>query len=214
MVSTSWCDKSIAINTLRAFRHVVDLAPEVDIVYLVSGFCLPVQRPGYLYQKRIRLPPLHVNGGVTWRPRSNSITVVSTKDGILAGTQWIALERDTIRRLEPDETMFHGQGGCPDEYYIQTLVRRQGIPYQDVPYMDTCKSSPRSRSPIEWKGLDEKRRIVWDTDSSRVDMTGRQFLRFAHDAGYVFVRKFHPLNDIKTYAQLEASMSDEFLDEI
>ena len=208
---TEWGHKNIAVNMLKGFREVVRVCPEADIVYLVSGHCLPVQHPSYLFQGPFILPPGHVSEGEQWDPSKSSMTVVlrEEKEVVVECTQWISLTREAIGGIRDDPVLLERIGAeevvhCADEVYVQTLVHRSGHFYQDIPYTDICHETPTSQSPTVWDFTSgEKKRILWLERPNRYRvLTTKGFLRFAHDVGYVFARKFSAAANITTFSGL------------
>lgn len=49
---TQWCSASIVKATVESLRRVLLFDPDVAMVYLVSGFDLPIQPPAALFQTR------------------------------------------------------------------------------------------------------------------------------------------------------------------
>jgi hypothetical protein len=211
MLPSEWAGRNIAHNTFYALKHIADTYPEIEIVYLVSGHCLPVQWPAFFYRKPFPLPQDHVDHPKVWDPRQSSLAVLTrSKDGVVGGVQWISLTGAVIRTLCADDTLLdqlalaytngsHPQ--CPDESYIHTLVSRARLPFQDIAITDQSHSKWDSQSPIEWKLSDRKRRITWDDETTYTENT-RGVLWFAHGACYAFSRKFCYLPGICTFQGL------------
>jgi hypothetical protein len=203
---SKWCEKGIAHNTFYAFKHIVEHFPDIEIVYLASGFCLPVQQPSYLYRKPFILPKGHVDHPQLWNPRETSMAILlESPSGEVGGIQWMSLSRTAIQSLRANESLLkQTQVGnkvfCPDETYLQTLVYHKHS-FQNVAITDQSKSSNDSPSPIEWHKSAQKRTIVWDQTSKRRFNTP-QVLNFAREAGYVFSRKYHCLPGINSFADL------------
>lgn len=198
ILPSKWCGKEIAVNTLNALKAICRQKNNIGIIYLVSGYCVPLQGPSYLYQESIRLPANHVNGGQLWKPFENSMTVVR-KLGPMAieCTQWIALTPETIQTIEPDQELLDSRLAtlkCPDEWYIQTLVHRSKCAYQKIAFMDFCHKHHMSKSPEEWNLLsDTPKRVEW-TRSSFKTFDVRWYLIWARNAGYSFARKFEAID--------------------
>ena len=198
---SKWCGKKIALNTLRAFRHICNTRDDLIIIYLVSGFCLPLQSPAFFYQSVISLPKSHVDGGKQWNPRDTSMCVIKHHPRrIIECTQWIALTPACVRQIKDDSSLEKLLDNrkivsqkCPDEWYIQSLIWRQNIPFQDVAFVDICHSNHLSKHALTWdlspSQASKKRRIEWD-DDSYTKMNANQFLLFAQKAKYAFARKF------------------------
>lgn len=49
---TQWCSASIVKATIESLKRVLILEPEVAMIYLVSGFDIPIQPPSALFQTR------------------------------------------------------------------------------------------------------------------------------------------------------------------
>jgi hypothetical protein len=211
LLPSQWAGRNIAHNTFYALKHIAESNEiDIDIVYLVSGYCLPVQWPSFFYRKPFSLPPDHVDHPKVWDPRQSSLAILSSSDELVGGVQWISLTVDTIRVLRADDALLdraalvyengsHEQ--CPDETYIHTLVSRCSSQVQDVAFMDQSRSRWNSPSPIEWKRSDRMRRTIWD-DEATSKMNTRGVLCFAHRAGYAFSRKFYYLPGICTFQDL------------
>ena len=201
MLPTTWCGPSIAVNTIRALREAIRLDPHIKIIYLVSGHCLPVQRPEYLWRTSIILPRDHVDAGKRWYPSRSTVNITASdkKRQWFRGVQWISVTRDVIRDVLVEDPDLYRQlqttsDQCLDETYLHTLIWRSGVRVQDVCFTDMSHTSHKDPSPITWNLDDERRRTLWSEDGRDVyeTMTGRSALAFAHRAGYVFCRKFHP----------------------
>lgn len=206
ILPSRWCGKNIAVNTLNALKQICKQKKNLAIIYLVSGHCLPLQPPSYLYSESITLPTTHVDNGKKWHPLQTSMTVLKHHKGnIVECTQWIALEPETINQLHHDKQLLNSsvvRKQCPDEWYIQTLVHRAGIPYQNIAYMDFCHRTHSSRSPVLWDlHSKERKRIEWTYTSYRY-VNAEAVFKFSQKAGYAFARKFQTTTDSDHYFRI------------
>lgn len=201
-VASQWGSKEIAINTMTALRKIVEEHPDHSIIFIVSGYCLPVQPSAFLYPKTHTVKKQHVDFDKckTWNTHSITFPFLyeDKANALVSSIQWISLTPDSIRRLVDDPQLLETRPeGCssPDEYYIQTLLKRTSLPVQDYTFMDICTVRMSDPSPIVWN-LNENvvTEVAWGPRSTRF-MTGLEFLAFAHQAGYAFARKFSTLNN-------------------
>jgi len=210
VLESTWGHKNIAINTLNGFKWVAKHIPEAEIVYLVSGHCIPVQHPCYLLCGLVKLPALHCCPNKWWNPLKSSMPVFHREEGYIETSQWISLNLSMIGAIDSQEALIQEIESCnphhyPDEYYIQTLVHRANLPFQNVPTTDYCHTEPDSFRPILWEFNEVSRKVYWfKTKGKNVSkhLTAKEALRFAREAGYVFARKYHRNESIATFQQL------------
>jgi hypothetical protein len=210
LIPSTWGSKEIVINTMTAFKEIVNKKPKPTIIYLVSGYCLPIQQPNFLYQTIHRTKKTHANfySTITWNPQISTFPILKdTTSEVVSSVQWISLTSNVIHQLVDDSKLIKDTPdfyGTPDEYYIQTLVRRLGVPTQNYSLMDASYIKKEHNSPIIWDLNNENKiEIMWGPRSSRL-INAWESLTFAHKSGYVFSRKFKKIldyNDFNTFFQ-------------
>ena len=173
-VTTAWNTPSLVTAHMASLRHILASDTTVQIVYLVSGYDVPIVCPSILLgtditKSRVQCEQLEQYRvtATHCRPPDEEYTTFAI------GSQWVATSRELAAMLvtvdftvlEKYRTYLTKRYGMrnnisPDEFYLPTMIRTQNWEVLNTAITGQEKRKSTDSSPITWYSLDRLRSAI------------------------------------------------------
>jgi len=208
---TAWGTSSIVRATVLCYRKIYDGFPEVAVVYLVSGSCVPLQPPRFFFERSAPGSFYY-----DFRPFSSLVQYVPAgpvkrnplwsrgprwpllRRHLRCHLQWCALSREHVRAVVefPGLDWLYEEGDrvrevwCPDEWVLGTVLSLCGARgVRDRPTTDHVRERFEDEHPVTWSSWRVPRRFYEPWEDREVVCSLARRVAEARGHGYLFFRK-------------------------
>jgi len=212
--ATAWGTPSLVHVLQRGYRAILDEFPSVDMIYLVSGYDIPIMSPELFASLPTKKSFVPLNAGIPrMRPSAyKSLQISRLGHGAqpsFQSVQWLHLTGEHaaivartplapfvewVQWLNRDGATYVYDEAVPPAMLELSLGMRFGSPqwrkaFVDEPLTAFIRREEGDPSPIEWRSFDERILTEEVVDNVRQEYSLERAIREFRDDEFVFFRK-------------------------